>query len=131
MNERLITLSPMKVKIDITLISDGRIRLHKGLVSRYGIEVGDGIELMRFGVETVIRIVKQPDPEVYDGLLYKACKNGKVLQTRNICITRSIIPEGVGQCSFRCGDPIEFNGHTLIPIITRKNYYNGNKTDTT
>lgn len=129
--EELVTLSPMKVRVDITLMKDGRIRIHNRLAKRFDICEGDAIEVMQYGVETVMRVMKNPDKELYGGTLYRASKKGLVLQWRDIALTRKLMKDGERCCQFRCGDPIDYNGIQLIPIITRKNYYNGNKTDTT
>ena len=124
----LVTLSGMRVKTDITVYSGGCIRFGSHIVQSLGMHEGDGVELVRYGVELMLCVVRKPDTKKYGNLLVRSSRGGRTMQLHNKAMASVILGE-YKYGKYRCGELMEINGRTYAPIITRRNY--GIEADTT
>ena len=121
-------MSGMRVKTDITVYSGGCIRFGSHIAQSLGMCEGDGVELVRYGVELMLCVVRKPDTQKYGNLLVRSSSGGRTMQLHNKAMASVILGEDkFGK--YRCGELMEINGKTYAPIITRRNY--GIKANTT
>ena len=75
-------MSGMRVKTDITVYSGGCIRFGSHIVQSLGMCEGDGVELVRYGVELMLCVVRKPDTQKYGNLLVRSSRGGRSCTTR-------------------------------------------------
>ena len=121
-------MSGMRIKTDITVYSGGCIRFGSHIVQSLGMREGDGVELVRYGVELMLCVVRKPDTKKYGNLLVRSSRGGRTMQLHNKAMASVILGEDK-YGKYRCGELMEINGRTYAPIITRRNY--GIEADTT
>lgn len=113
------------IKTDIRFCSNGTIELSAKVSQLLGIENGDYISFLEENEEFYIFIhAKASQPLSCKGKCTRSRQKSKFMRVawKEAC-TKVINNDGrAPEARYRVGEPIQQNGQTLLPIITRRNY---------